>query len=76
MQITAKLTCTNVSLFNETTKSVKLEAKYDPQNSPEDNSFSLYTPYGELNMSITNPAILDQFQEGVIFDVVLTPRTK
>lgn len=48
--------------------SVKLGAIYasekDPNASPEDISFSLASPSGTIEMSITNADALEQFQPG------------
>lgn len=40
---------------------------------PEDNTYSKYTPSANLKMSITNPALAGQFKPGQTFYVDFTP---
>ena len=44
--------------------SVKFECQYDQSNSPEDNSFSKYTPFGNAVFSITNERVLKSLEVG------------
>lgn len=39
----------------------------DDKQIPEDEAFTRYTPYGELRMGITNPAVLPMFKEGGVY---------
>jgi hypothetical protein len=52
---------------------VKFVAKYDCKNSPEDNSYSKYTPSADASLSITNPALIGKFKPGQQFYVDFTP---
>lgn len=57
--------------LKESQATVRLGAVYVPEGdegaSPEDIAFSLATPSGSLEMNITNPDALEQFQPGDIF---------
>jgi len=37
---------------------------FDPDGNSDDNSFSRWTPSGELKMTITNPALVNALKEG------------
>lgn len=43
---------------------VKFECQYDSSNTPEDNNFSKYTPFGNATFSITNEAVLENLEVG------------
>lgn len=45
---------------------------YPADGSDENNTFAKWTPNAELSMSITNPALFDQFSEGEEFYVDFT----
>lgn len=45
---------------------------YDETGLDEDNTFSRFTPFAELKMSITNPALLGKFEAGQVFYVDFT----
>ena len=43
--------------------------KYDPDGLDEDNTFAKFTPSFHLQMSITNPSLLQTFEVGDVFYV-------
>lgn len=53
----------------KTQESVKLMAVSDPANE----NWSKWTPAGSIELTITNPAALDQFKVGEEFLVTFTP---
>lgn len=59
MTTRAKMTLVSIDGTN-----VKFECKYDSANSPEDNSFSKYTPLGSAQYSITNESVLKELEVG------------
>jgi len=78
MKTTAKFKCLEVTLF-ETYHSVKTEkgtyeskqvmanrVKFQVVSSekPENETFAIYTPYGQLEVVITNPAVIGSFEPG------------
>lgn len=69
-QVRAKLTC--ISIEGE---HVKFSCHYDAENTPEDNSFSKYTPWGNAEFGITNPDAMELFAVGkkYYFDIVEVP---
>ncbi len=62
MNVRAKLTVEEVDLF-ENSEIVKMRAVYD-SNTPEDNTYSKYTPSATLQMSVTNPSLFGYFRPG------------
>lgn len=40
------------------------DKSYDPDGYSDDNTFSKWTPQGELKMTVTNPALLNQLKAG------------
>lgn len=50
----------------------KFECQYDSANTPEDNTFSKFTPFGNANFSITNPNVLQNLEVGkkYYFDII------
>ena len=46
---------------------------YPDDGSDEDNTFAKWTPFAELKMSISNPALIGTFKEGQTFYVDFTP---
>jgi len=38
-------------------------------------SFSKYTPAGQINLTITNPAAFGFFKQGEEYDILITPQT-
>jgi len=47
-------------------------AEYDP-DSPEDQSYSKATPTGRIQITVDNPAALEQFELGKAYYVDFTP---
>jgi hypothetical protein len=43
---------------------------------PEDNTYSKFTPCGELSLTVTNEALMGQFKPGETFYVDFTPVNK
>ena len=65
MQVQAKFKVYQANVTNKPDGSfdrvdVRMNAVYGPENEP----WSKYTPSGQLNMSITNENLKDQFQVG------------
>jgi hypothetical protein len=54
-------------------ENVKFECVYDSKNTPEDNSFSKWTPSGSAEYHITNPDALSQFTVGQYCYFDITP---
>lgn len=73
MKVRAKLRC--ISIEGE---HVKFQCQYDSENSPEDNSFSKYTPWGNAEFGISNPDALSKFEVGkdYYFDMTAVPSGK
>lgn len=69
----AKLTIESVEKYGADSEVIRFRAKYDPQNSPEDNSYSKYTPCADATFTITNPALVGTFKAGETFYVDFTP---
>ena len=44
-----------------------------PNGTPEDNTFSKFTPSASLSLTVTNPTLLGQFNPGEKFYVDFTP---
>lgn len=65
----AKMQVRSVEKFQhgESLKMAPVSGKFDEQGDSEDNTFARYTPSGELQLSITNPALFDQFKPGDTF---------
>lgn len=53
-------------------KAVYKKEPYGPNGEDEDNTFALYTPQAELEMTINNPALLQKFEPGDTFYVDFT----
>ncbi len=51
------------------------EKPFDVEGASEDNSFAKWTPTGNLEMSITNPALIGQFKVGEKYYLNFTPAT-
>lgn len=52
---------------------VKMVTQYDEEISKEDRAFSIYTPWGEMEFSVQNPALADFFKEGQAYYVDIKP---
>lgn len=72
MNTRAKLVCVKVeetdnghtSNPEKTGENVTFETRYNAEDSPEDNSYSKYTPFANAYLSITNPDLFGTFVEG------------
>lgn len=76
----AKMRVASVTKYGEPPTSISLTFAavgksdgYPADGTDEDNSFARWTPSASLQMSIQNPALLDQFQEGQRFYVDFSP---
>lgn len=49
------------------------EKPFDAEGASEDNSFARWTPFGELKMTVTNPALIGTITEGRQFYLNFTP---
>lgn len=52
-------------------KGVKLHTQYD-QSIPEDVAFTKFTPSGEMNVQIANPAVLEFLKPGAVVYIDIT----
>lgn len=68
--VRAKMKCCSVELF-EGARTVKLTAVAN--NSPENATWSKYTPSGAVTLSITNPEAFEQFEVGKEYFVDFAP---
>lgn len=50
-------------------------APHGPNGESEDNTFALFTPWGELRLAITNPDLLGRFKPGQKFYLDFTEAT-
>lgn len=74
MKMRAKLTIVEIRKYGDAIcETLVFDAKYDPANSPEDNSYSKYTPSAQLTMCVTNPALVGTFKAGETFYVDFIP---
>lgn len=58
--------------YNKQARTIVLEAQYD-QSIPEDQRYSEATPSGRVEMFVTNPAAIEQFELGKSFYLDFTP---
>ena len=72
MRTRAKMNCLSVEDFGQT-KQVKMSVVYAPDANGEDANFTKATPWGELKMSIDNPAASCQFVPGKAYYVDFSP---
>lgn len=77
MTIRAKFTVCSITqhYWNKDARTIKLQPMYDT-SIPEDQRFEKATPSGSLEMTVTNPAALDQLALGETFYVDFTPVPK
>lgn len=47
--------------------------QYGSDGLDEDNTFAKFSPSGEFSLTVTNPALLDQFKPGEKYYVDFTP---
>jgi hypothetical protein len=63
MTVRAKFTLIEVTFTTGTAKRLKFSAVYD-SSIPEDQRFQKATPWGQFEMTVDNPAALEQFELG------------
>ena len=68
MTTRAKMTLMSIDGSN-----VKFQCQYDSANSPEDNSFSKYTPSGDASYNITNEVVLENLVVGKKYYFDISP---
>ena len=62
-----------MTLVSKDGTNVRFECQYDPTNTPEDNSFSKYTPFGNATYGITNEAVLEGLEVGKKYYFDISP---
>ncbi len=73
MTVRAKFTLTSITSFASWgAKKLTFQAVYD-QSIPEDQRFQKATPSGQFDMTIDNPAALEQFELGKAYYFDATP---
>lgn len=73
MAVRAKFRCNSIEDFGGSSKKVKLGAVYAPDANGEDGGFTKATPWGELAMTIDNPAASVQFEIGKVYYLDFSP---
>jgi hypothetical protein len=71
MTVRAKMTCESIEKTDAETRAVRLRPV--TSDSPENASWSKYTPWGDVTLGITNPAAYDAFEVGKTYWVDFTP---
>lgn len=71
MSVRAKFFVESVKPYNDEATTVRLRAV--TSGSEENKSFWKYTPSGEIQMTISNPAAVAQFVEGQEYYIDFTP---
>jgi hypothetical protein len=66
MSVRAKFVVDSITKFAGSYANIKLVARYD-SSIPEDKRFAEATPNGAFEMTVTNPAVIEQMQPGKIF---------
>ena len=51
---------------------IVLQARYDEDN-PRDQSFSKYTPWGEMHFNVNNPNVMGKIGKGKKYYITITP---
>lgn len=64
----AKMTVSNIRTDHQNDY-LDLVAKYENDNTPEDNTFAKYTPSADFHMTISNPNLRGKFHVGQQFYV-------
>jgi len=76
MKTRAKMVVSEISTnrynVNNGTVKIRLECQYDP-TIPEDQKFFSMTPTGHFEMTVNNPAVIEQLQLGKFFYLDLVP---
>lgn len=67
----AKMSVTSVQRFAANNEIVQFNAV--SSGTPEDNTYSKYTPSASVSITITNPTLLDKFIPGCTYYVDFTP---
>lgn len=62
-RVRAKFRCSSIEDFGMS-KTIKLGAVYAPDANGEDAGFTKATPWGEIKMTVDNPAAAVQFEIG------------
>lgn len=77
MKVRAKLTVESVSPIDEHNpqQQIVLRALYNCNDTPEDNSFSKWTPSADARLNVTNPEIFGFFEPGKSYYVDFSPTT-
>jgi hypothetical protein len=70
MSVRAKFRCRAVEHRGEDQRMVTFDAV--SAETPENKTWSKYTPWGEIKMAITNPAAFEQFEPGQEYMVDFT----
>ncbi len=77
----AKVYVSGIEKFSATQESIKFSAigksgSYPSDGADEDNTYARFTPMAHLNLTITNPDLVGQFQLGDKMYVDFTPIEK
>lgn len=73
MAVRAKFRVSSITQFDQSSsRTIKLSAVYD-QTIPEDQRYSQATPFGQLEMQVSNPAAIGQFEIGKSYYLDFTP---
>ncbi len=67
MVVRAKMRCASIE-----DNQVKFDTQYD-EDTPENQRFTKYTPWGSIEMGIDNPAALEQFEVGKNYYIDFSP---
>lgn len=62
--VRAKFRCNSITDFGGSSKTIAFMAIYAPDANGEDAGFTKATPWGEIKMSVDNPAAAVQFEIG------------
>ena len=75
MRMRAKMNCTKVVKYEygEEFYFTPVSGKFAADGVDEDNTYSKYSPSGDLRLMVTNPAIFGTIKPGDLFYVDFTP---
>ena len=77
MTVRAKFYVKSINhLYTQTPDNVCAEIKLSAAYGKDNESWSKYTPSGEISMTITNPAAIDRFELGKQYYVDFVPAEK
>ena len=68
-----KFACQSVTDYGNGYKKVEMSAEYDEPLSKEDRAFSDATPSGQMEFTISNPAVMDFFKPGTRYYLDVSP---